>query len=46
MILPMRTIGFSPNRPAPTTRDLVAASLLLCPGKAADAPHRPLTWDR
>jgi hypothetical protein len=42
----MRTTGFSPNRPAPTTRELVIASLLACPPKGEDAYFRPQTWSR
>lgn len=45
----MRTTGitFQPDRPAPTTRDLVIASLLACPPKDSDTSTlRPSTWSR
>jgi hypothetical protein len=45
----MRTTGitFHPDRPAPTTRDLVIASLLACPPKSSpDTTPRPTSWSR
>lgn len=43
-MLPMRTTGItlSPDRPTPTTRDLVIASLLASPPK----PDPLQTWSR
>ena len=48
-MLPMRTTGitFQPDRPTPTTRDLVIASLLACPPKSSDpSTLRPSSWSR
>ncbi len=48
-MLPMRSTGitFSPDRPTPTTRDLVIASLLACPPKSSDTSMlRPTSWSR
>jgi hypothetical protein len=47
-MIPMRTTGitFQPDRPTPTTRDLVIASLLACPPKSSDTTLRPTSWSR
>ena len=45
----MRTTGitFSPDRPTPSTRDLVIASLLACPPKdSGPSTLRPTSWSR
>jgi hypothetical protein len=44
----MRTTGitYQPDRPTPTTRDLVIASLLACTPKPSEATLLPLSWSR